>query len=556
MQVPVQIPAVWVQTTSDPYNTFRAEGYPNFLTNEQSARVERIRQSRLLFDGKHREYYLTENRTQFDFARSVAGSRPIQPYVKYNVMQLVSNKGTDLLLKEKPLIRADDPYQQKSLEALADRCMLHPLFYGAALSCSYEAEAFLEACIFNGEACLRQVPSEEIFPVGVIQPNGQYASYCRYSLKNIGTEKVPIYLLREITYFIGKITRRAWQLDEKGHKTQEVSLAIWMNAADSPSPSWQNAVIGTDTGPIGVADYASNLPDTPNDIDPIPDQQLQPVTMTGIDQNTIIWIPNVVSRGQPVSDYDCAIELQDALNAKNTQLANILAKHADPPVAFPQEAADDQGNMRAANKAMFYDDPDRIAKYITWDGECEAALKDRDFALTSQIVVMESSPVLLGIKSEGVKAIAYKSIKLMGLNAIAKADRKAIFWTAGIRLALMVAQKLECAVVPGVRFDTGPISVEFQNGIPNDSMDVATEIATLRGCKSMSQERSIRILIPDPAAADAEIQQMKDEAAEATPSTFFGASTPDTDSLATAGDNAPTAPKGDDEDAEEEVEIE
>jgi hypothetical protein len=133
MQVPVQIPAVWVMTTSDPYNAFRAEGYPNFLTPEQSARVERIRQSRMLYGGKHREYYLTENRTQFDFARAVAGSRPIQPYIKYNVMQLVSNKGTDLLLKEKPLIRAADPYQQKSLEALADRCMLHPLFYNSAL---------------------------------------------------------------------------------------------------------------------------------------------------------------------------------------------------------------------------------------------------------------------------------------------------------------------------------------------------------------------------------------------------------------------------------------
>lgn len=521
MQVPVQIPAVWVQTTSDVNNVFRPEGYPSFLTPYQQARAERIRQSRMLFDGQHRQYFLTENRTQSDFSRMVAGDRPIQPYIAYNVLELISNTGTDLLLAEEPMIRAADPYQQKALQELSERCMLHPLLYSGALSSSAEGDAYFEACVFDGEVCLRQVPGEEIFPIGQIQPNGQYRSYVRFNLKNMGSVETPIWLLRQITYSPGKIERECWQLDKQGKKQNRVGLDVWLNCDDVPVPPPAIPANGYSTGPLGYDNMPPNPEDPQND-DPIPVEQLRAVTMTGIDQCTITWIPNRVIRNEPASDYGNLIDLQDMLNFKTTQLACIFAKHADPAIAFPQEAADDQGNARAANKVFFFGDgPDRIPKYITWDAEVKAAMDDRDFALTNLIVAAESSPVLLGVKSDGVKAIAYKSIKLMSIKAITKAKRKSLYWKAGIARMLSVAQALEVSVVPGTRYDTAPIAVELQDGIPNDSLDTAQEIALLMGSKAMSQDRAVRIQIQDPAAADAELAQLQTEAEAATPSTFF-----------------------------------
>jgi uncharacterized caspase-like protein len=110
----------------------------------------------------------------------------------------------------------------------------------------------------------------------------------------------------------------------------------------------------------------------------------------------------------------------------------------------------------------------------------------------------------------------------MSLKAITKAKRKALYWKAGIARALSVAQALEISSVPGTRYDTAPLSVELQDGIPNDSLEVAQEISLLTGGKqTMSVNRAVRIQIQDPVAADAEIEKLEEESAAATPTTFF-----------------------------------
>src|SRR2546428_13531001 len=107
-----QVPGIWVHTTCDAFNAPRPGGYLSFLTGEQQARLERIRQSRLLFDGKHREYFLDEGRTQFDFPRVRAGGRVVQLYLTYNVLGLISLKGADLLFGQSPMLPAEAAGQQ------------------------------------------------------------------------------------------------------------------------------------------------------------------------------------------------------------------------------------------------------------------------------------------------------------------------------------------------------------------------------------------------------------------------------------------------------------
>src|SRR5215211_2421505 len=138
------IPGIWVHTTSDAFNAPRPGGYMNFLTDEQKARLERIRQARMLFDGRHREYFLDEGRTQFDFPRVRAGPRTVQLYLTYNVLGLIALKGADLLFGQAPMLRAASEAQQEALSRLAERTSLHALLYGCAVDASYEGECFLE----------------------------------------------------------------------------------------------------------------------------------------------------------------------------------------------------------------------------------------------------------------------------------------------------------------------------------------------------------------------------------------------------------------------------
>lgn len=313
MQLSRPLPAVWVYTTGEPYNTPRTGGYGAFLSGEQQARLERIRQARMLFDGHHRAYFLDEGRTQFDFPRARAGQRVVQIYLTYNVLGLISLKSADLLFGEEPMLRADDDQQQEALSRLIERSSLHRLLYGCAVDASYEAECFLETCVHDGEVYLQQVPADEIFPVGALRPDGQFEQYVRYRLGNAGTEEAPIYLLLEVTYLPGRIERRCFQLTEDGKDRRAVALSAW-EAAQVPGESTASLV---------------------------------PVAPTGVALNTITWIPNLLVRGRCVSDYDGAIELQDALNAKNSQLGRVLLKHSDPKMAFPEEAFDQDGNVRA-----------------------------------------------------------------------------------------------------------------------------------------------------------------------------------------------------------------
>ena len=211
----VSVPGIWVHTTLPSFNLpfggggAEAAGLPAFLSDDDRARLERLRQARMLIDGRHREYYLDEGRTQFDFPQvRVNGGRLLPLYLTYNVLGLISLKSADLLLGEEPIFRAPHDAQQAALDALVERCGLHRLLYACAVDASAEGECFLEACAYRGQVYLRQVPCDEMFPLGSVQPDGQYHAYVRRRVRNAGTDESPILLMLEVTYLPGRIERR------------------------------------------------------------------------------------------------------------------------------------------------------------------------------------------------------------------------------------------------------------------------------------------------------------------------------------------------------------
>ncbi|MDB5297939.1 MAG: hypothetical protein JWO31_3922, partial [Phycisphaerales bacterium] len=226
MQLSRAIPAVWVYTAGPAFNAPRAGGYGAFLDADQQARLERLRQARLLFDGRHREYFLDESRTQFDFPRVRAGDRVVQMYLTCNVLGLIALKGADLLFGQEPLLAADSLAQQHALSRLIERSSLHSLLYGCAVDAAYEGECFLEACVRDGEVYLCQAPADEVFPLGEVGPDGQFDAYARYRVRNAGTGEAPVHLLLELLYLPGRIERRCYQLEADGGR-REVRLEAW-----------------------------------------------------------------------------------------------------------------------------------------------------------------------------------------------------------------------------------------------------------------------------------------------------------------------------------------
>ena len=496
MSMPHALPAVWVHTTLESFNLPRPGGYLSFLTPDQQARLERIRQARMLYDGRHREYYLDEGRTQFDFpAVRAAGGRVAPMYLTYNVLGLISLKGADLLFGREPMLRAGEARQQAALSALVERSALHRLFYGCAVDAGYEGECFLEACAHRGRVFLRQVPADEVFPLGPMTPDGQFEAYARYRVRNVGTEENPLYLLLEVVYRPGRIERRCFQLDERGGR-REVGLSSWVVRQGEGETRRQGEADGANDG----ADSFSLSP-------PLP-LSLSPVTKTGLSRNTISWVPNLLVRGQPVSDYDGAIELQDALNAKNSQVGRVLLKHSDPRLAFPEEAFDEDGNVRADHDVVAFADPERVPKYITWDAELQHAMQDRAFILNQLLVRTETSPVLLGLK-EGAAPDAYKKVRLESFNSLTKAARKAAYWRAGVRRAVEVAQELENTVPGGSRYPVGPVAVRLRDGIPDDEKERAETIRLLRRAGAISLERAVEEQLEEPAAVEKELARLR-----------------------------------------------
>ncbi len=472
---------VWTLSTDARFN--RAIGSaPAYLTPTQAARFERIRQARLLYRGQHEQYFLHEGRTQFDFPRVNANGRELMLFVPYNLLKLISHKSADLLFGAEPVIRVEDATQDAKLRDFADRSHLHAILLETEIETSFAGEGIIAVSRqADQKVYAEQVPAEQIHPIGKLGPDRQYTQYVRYAEDNIGTEQTPVVLLLETTYRPGEIERHCWQMDN-GVKKNEVSLEQWRGFADAVPPA---------------------------------------IEKTGIPINTIVWIPNLLLSGEAISDYDGLIPLQDELNAKQTQIARVLAKHADPKLRVPPSAADEKGNFPANHDVVFSENKDDYG-YLVWDAQLASALDDRKFTREALCTAAEMSSVLLGLK-EGAAPDAARKLRLEATNSLSKAARKATLRRPVIKRLLSIVQMLE-HTVPGTRYDRGNVAVEVRDGLPVDEMDEAQIVSLYRSSRVMSVERAVQRQLTDPAAVAKELTTLNKENEAAMPSILLGES--------------------------------
>lgn len=466
-----------------------------YLDDAQNVRAERIRVARMLWKGQHRRAFLEEGRTQANFPQMRANGQIITPYLTFNLLRLVTTTITDLLLGEEPSLRVADDLGGDALAELVNRSDLHRVFYTAAQEASWAAETTVEIVRWDGEVYIRNLRPGEVYPLGERNPDGQYSAYRRFATTRVG-ERV---LLLETTYFPGLITRQCFWLDEQTlTKGSDAGLSQW---------------------PVKRADGSDLLPQE----------------ATGIDWNTIVWAANEIDEDQPTCDYDGLIDLQDELNAKQTQLYRVIAKHADPKIVFDRSMAAPDGTVPAQHDALFANDVDKAAKYVTWNAELDAAMRDRDFTVSAFCAAAELSPILLGIK-QGATPDAARKLRLEATKSLSRAKRKATHQRAFIRTAVDTAMMLENAG-RRVAVAIGQASIELRDGLPTDEMDEANALATLTGGKQvMSLKRAVERQLTDPAAVEEELKEIRRESEAATPPILLGGQGGTEDGEDSAGD--------------------
>lgn len=455
---------------------------PAWLPVEHRARWERLRQARLLFTGKHRQYFLDEQRTEFDFPNAITSSGTIQPYSTLNLLRLISVKTADLLFGSKARINAPTPEQTDAIDELARRSMLHSRLHAAVVAASWAGGSFLESVIWKDEPYIQNVAPDELYPIGLMGPDGQYERYIRFAIDTIGTAEASITLLLKSEYQPGRIVRRLYQLQGNGKPT-ELTLDQW--------PTFTRS---------GVV--------------PLNDER------TGLADNTITYVANEVGGETELSDYDGLISFQDTVNAKYTQVNRVIAQHTDPAMAFPANAFDEQGQIQASHKAFAFRSKEEIPQYIVWQAQLEAAMQDRTAAINALCMAAEMSQVLLGLK-DGAAPDAARKLRLEATNTLAKVGRKALMIEPVIARAIEVTQRLDQTTRLRRSYPIDPIGVEPRDGLPVDEVDEANAISMYRSAGVMSVEAGVERRIEDPDAVAAELERLAAEKAAAMPSVFM-----------------------------------
>lgn len=467
-----------------------------WFTPAERCLYERRRQGKMIFGGFHREYFLEEGRTQFNFTLLNANGQILKPYAMWNVLGLISQKTADLLFGEKPNIKIDDATLQTQIDAIVDRSGLHGALHEGAVEASWATESYYEVSRLGstpgeqaGAAYVTLVPAMEMYPVGARRSDGQYGEYVRYSTAEttifVAGVSTSTKLLLEVRYTRGRITRKCFELKS------------------GPGGSARGEAMSIDAWPVKLADGSS-----------LPEEEL-----TGLSRVSIICVPNQIVCGVAASDYDNLLEQQDTLNAKNTQVTVVLAKHAMPKFRAPKSAADNEGNLNTSGEVFW--SPDGAAGdggygYITWDAKLEPAMADKKATLHALCTQAEFPASVLGLEESGADDSARK-VRLKAAPALAKVARKVPIWQKAIRLMISLAMEAENGAVP-----TMPIAVEMRDGLPVDPMEVAEEVSTLVSARVMSKRRALMKQGLDKPAQDDELAELAKEAEQDVPSVLLG----------------------------------
>lgn len=443
-------------------------------------RLEMYSANRKLFENKHAEVYLQAFKR---IERVISNFQEVVSYpVIVNYQKLLSLKVADLLLGEAPTITAgkEGSNEQLSVDFIAERVDLINTAYEAAIDVSR-----------YGDGLLYVYQQDNAGQIDVTQPPIWFPVVSEINLK-----KVLYHVLAwtfEVVTGDKKETHLKVQIHEKGRYTEREYL---LDGRTINKQLTDDLIVTT-----GLSDFA------------------------------VIQVPNVLTsdRVHGMDDYTDIDSIISELLVRLGQISRVLDKHADPSVEGPSSALekDPKSGEWVLKMGKFIsrdekEDPE--TKYIVWDAQMEANFKFIEQLINFLHAISEMGSSLLGDKAEADGAApSGTSLRFRMISPLAKVKRIAMRFEPALIKAIKLCSQLGGEGI--VDLTKVPISVTWNDGLPNDPKEEAEIMATRTANKpTMSIKRAL--IIYDGMSekdADNELAAIEEDESKANPMSSLNA---------------------------------
>jgi len=434
-------------------------------TKEDRKRIEKYRENKKLFRGRHDEIFK-------DVQRKLESSdQKAMTYLVCNYCGLLSKLSADMLFGEHPQFKAgnegnnDGPLKaNERLQELIAENNLYTGFYESALGNSY-----------RGDSCFKV----------------RYAKRSKYKEERniiIESQNPKYFFVEQADDNIRQIDRQiiAWDFlkDTTGDgidDTHFLKLEV-----HEPGKIYHSL--------YKISGYTIQEQVSLDTLYPNLDEEEE----TGIDDFIIVHIPNWRDDESywGYSDYLDIKTLQDEANNRISQIARVLDKHADPKMKGPAEAMDKDGNIDVTGGKYFpYEKDGSEPKYITWEAKLDSAFKQVDYMLKFMFMITETSPSAFGL-SEANMANSGIALKYRLMRLFSKIARKKTYYDNNIKDLLYKAQLMD-VYHNSNNYEPVEISTTWRDGIPDDDKELSEITENLNRADAISIEEKVRKNNPD-----------------------------------------------------------
>jgi Phage portal protein, SPP1 Gp6-like. len=174
--------------------------------------------------------------------------------------------------------------------------------------------------------------------------------------------------------------------------------------------------------------------------------------------------------------------------------------------------------VKGGGKYFPVEQGDPEPKYITWDGQLEAAYREIDLLMEQLYTLSETSAAAFGQLKSGL-AESGTALRRLMMAPLAKVNRIRMRFDPAIKKVLQLASQLEAKFGRGIELST--INIAWNDGLPQDEKEQAEIYSLLVQNGLTSRETALRRLFEfDAETLRQELAKIAVEATQETPALF------------------------------------
>lgn len=462
--------------------------YPH---DDHVERIQRYKENKKLFKGSHHEVFN-------QIGDRLGKDKKELIYVSVNLAGIICKKSADFLFGEEPVYSAgkeDDAPEQLAIERIVEENQLNSLNYKSALGNAYRGDSFYK--IRWGQEYEGMV-SKEFDPFrAIIEP--QNAEYVFPETFDGDPTKIMAYHIAYPKLVETSKHGDIWHLIVESHYPNMIVNSKYLMRPEIVNR--QNEIVQW---------KIEGLLEEPTE------------TKTGVPFPLVVHVPNYSTDDswEGIDDISEHKAIFDEINARLSQIADILDKHSDPPIAVPAGTIgeDHNGNptyhvgIDKVFEVMGKDDV--IPQYITWNGQLQSAFMELDKLVEMLLMTAEIPEVALGASNSGTSGSSGLAIKFRLNSLLAKINRKRQEYNTGLKKVFFIAELLEhTRSKDKPKYEITKPKIQFKDGLPTDELEQANIMQIRTGGKATISQKTALMKIDGltDEQAEVELERIKQE---------------------------------------------